>query len=205
MKSVDIFLLGKRLTPYFEERIPDIVEELEGKDPSSQNLSRWQRLKLKVYQIYKKLEARFPLHERLCTALLTAEEVRIYYSTGNSLYQAAHVFEHYLHHQRSQERFWMMMNLALCGLGGLLMPLPGPNLFFYYPAARTFSHFRAWKGARRGGKMQLNYLPSEQLKDFEHRITLRSARNRSDIISEMSQALDLPGLTDFLKKNNIHF
>jgi hypothetical protein len=202
---MDIFLLGKRLTPYFEERTPDIVEELEGKDPASVTLSWWQKLKLHVYQIYKKLEARFPLPERLCTALLSADEIHIYYSSEKKESQAAHNFRHYLVHQRSKQRFWLGIDLALCCLGGILAPLPGPNLFFYYPAARTFSHFRSWKGARKGTHMPWKFFPSERLRDFEHRLKGTSAGHRSDVIAEIAQALDLPGLNDFLKGKHIHF
>lgn len=205
MQSTDIYLLGKRLTPYFEERIPDIVEELEGKDASSANLSRWQRLKLNIYQIYKKLESRFPLPERLCTALLSSEEIHIHYSSEKKEDQAAHVLKHYLNHQRSKQRFWLTVDLALCCLGGILAPLPGPNLFFYYPAARTFSHFRSWKGARKALQIPWKLHPSEQIREFEHRIQEKSSRNRCQAMEEMAQALDLPGLIDFLQKKRIHF
>ena len=38
------------------------------------------------------------------------------------------------------------------------MPLPGPNVFFFYPAARTFGHYLARSGARRASQSQLEFV-----------------------------------------------
>ena len=40
----------------------------------------------------------------------------------------------------------MVLDSILALMGGILTPLPGPNLFFFYPAARAVSHYFARKG-----------------------------------------------------------
>jgi hypothetical protein len=41
------------------------------------------------------------------------------------------------------------MDAVLALLGSLLTPIPGPNVFFLYPAARALSHYFARAGVRK--------------------------------------------------------
>lgn len=204
MELMEIFLIGAKMVPYFEEQIPVVVEELEKEESSDQGPSRWKKLKLSVYSLYKKSEAKFPLKERLCASFYTTREIKIYYPAGHSLFEATKAWEHYLLKEQSRQRFWTYLDLLLSGLGGLMMPLPGPNVFFYYPAVRTFSHYRAWKGATRGNQLMVTFSSNQDLQELEEALLQRDSQRRKKVTDELVGKFQLAGLPGFLEKKEHH-
>jgi hypothetical protein len=53
----------------------------------------------------------------------------------------------------------------------VLVPIPGPNVFFYYPALRLASHYRAMTGARRAlGDAEVAFAPLPELERLEEKL-----------------------------------
>ena len=80
--------------------------------------------------------------------------------------------------------FWFSIDFVITGvvimLTPVLMPIPGPNFFFYYPFLRLLSHYRAILGALSG---------------------LRSRDVTFKDLPELSRLEDnLPGLATFLER-----
>ena len=76
--------------------------------------------------------------------------------------------------------------------------IPGPNVFFYYPALRLASHYRAMTGARRAldpNLVRFHELP--ELAGLED--NLRAARNKSDV-GRATRDVEIEGLDKFLKR-----
>ena len=63
-------------------------------------------------------------------------------------------FHGVLRRERLKHIFWFVVDLFICGVVVLftpfLAPIPGPNVFFYYPFLRLLSHYRAVRGVRVG-------------------------------------------------------
>src|SRR5437867_159766 len=59
-----------------------------------------------------------------------------------------------LSRQRWKHVFWFSIDFVITGVviifTPILAPIPGPNLFFYYPFLRLLSHYRAILGATSG-------------------------------------------------------
>jgi hypothetical protein len=60
----------------------------------------------------------------------------------------------YLRLRYSKHSRWLWVDEFLALLGTLLTPLPGPNIFFFYPAVRSTGHYLARKGARNAMKLE---------------------------------------------------
>jgi hypothetical protein len=56
-----------------------------------------------------------------------------------------------LRRQRWKHVFWFSIDFVITGvvlvLTPVLAPIPGPNVFFYYPFLRLLSHYAAIRGA----------------------------------------------------------
>lgn len=63
-------------------------------------------------------------------------------------------FQRVLRRQRWKHIFWFSLDFLITGVvilfTPILAPIPGPNLFFYYPFLRLLSHYRAILGATAG-------------------------------------------------------
>jgi hypothetical protein len=59
-----------------------------------------------------------------------------------------------LRRQRWKHIFWFSIDFVITGVvimfTPFLAPIPGPNIFFYYPFLRLLSHYRAILGAASG-------------------------------------------------------
>lgn len=118
------------------------------RDQQAEGSGSGERLRWKVYRMYKKLEEKLDYQERLCSDLRRAAPLQIYHSPGLSGAQVEKEFREFLQMRYSKHRRWLWIDAMLAVVGSLLMPLPGPNIFFFYPAARTLGHYFAMKGAR---------------------------------------------------------
>ena len=54
------------------------------------------------------------------------------------------------------DRKWFIVDAIGAGLGGILTPLPGPNVFFFYPAIRALGHYLVRKGAGHASRLLLS-------------------------------------------------
>lgn len=127
-----------------------IMETLppQQRDPRRVRSDRWSRLKWKVDRAYQTIEERLDYHEKLCSDLRHVHHLNVYHAAGLDREGAERQFTGFLKERYSRHRRWLWIDGVLAALGSLLVPLPGPNIFFFYPAARTLGHNRAMKGAK---------------------------------------------------------
>ncbi len=86
-------------------------------------------------------------------------------------------------------------------LSPILIPIPGPNIFVYYPGLRTISHFRAWRGALRGRRLKPRlYFPRLEIADIE--ATLKQGREQVDFeqVRQLAKTMGLEQLPHFLQR-----
>ena len=88
----------------------------------------------------------------------------------------------------------MIIDGVLALLGSLLTTIPGPNVFFLYPAVRSLSHYFALRGVRKAQRLKMFTFQAElvidqiqsnmehldevegQIRELEKRFDLRNLR-----------------------------
>jgi hypothetical protein len=132
-----------------------------------------------VHDYYVKLEDRIDPAERVLKAMASTNRFVVYGF-------APQEFQRLVRSQRRKHIFWFTIDFMLSGVVLLftpvLAPLPGPNVFFYYPFLRLLSHYRAVLGAT-------SALDSKDI-EFKSLPELRALED------------NLPGLTRFLERMN---
>lgn len=116
--------------------------------PAGETENRPKTLKERVQHAYQKLKEQIDYHERLCSALRGATAVTVYHASFVDPAHAEKKFRNFLKMRYSKHNRWFLGDGVLALLGSVLTPLPGPNVFFFYPAARALGHFLARKGAQ---------------------------------------------------------
>ena len=127
--------------------------------------SRWSRLQGKIHSIYRRLEERFDYDERLCAALHHVPELKVRYSTRLGEEDARELLRRFFVRHRLKHSAWLKVDVVLAGLGSLLTLIPGPNVFFFYPAIRAYGHYQALRGVRDRGKLDRSLFVPEPLID----------------------------------------
>ncbi len=111
--------------------------------------ARWSRIKKGVYQTYRSLMDRVDYHERLCSQLRHSTDLQVVHPSSINSAEAQDRLREFLRSCYSKHSRWFGIDAILAIVVGIpLMPLPGPNIFFFYPAARTLGHYLARKGAQ---------------------------------------------------------
>jgi hypothetical protein len=133
----------------------------------------------KVHDYYIRLEDRIDPAERVLKAMASTNRFVVHGF-------APQEFQRLVRRQRLKHSFWFSVDFMLSGVVLLLTPvfapLPGPNVFLYYPFLRVLSHYRAVLGATSG-------LDSTDI-EFKSLPELRALED------------NLPGLTRFLERMN---
>ncbi len=134
----------KKGKPFFISSQPEFVEE-----PSKSKLPGIVlRLKEKILEFYKKFKERFDPQENVCSVLRFADRITIVHPKSISETEAEAIFKSFLSHSGKKHTVWMFLDSILAMMGGILTPVPGPNLFFFYPATRVVSHYFARQGIK---------------------------------------------------------
>ena len=102
-----------------------------------------------VIEAYRNLVSKLDYHERLCSQLRHSPDLQVYHPSSIGPEEAQKKLHDFLTSCRRKHTRWLWADGALAFLGIFLMPIPGPNIFFFYPAARTLGHYFARAGARR--------------------------------------------------------
>ena len=127
--------------------------------------TRWSRLQDQIRTTYRRLEERFDYDERLCSALRQVPELKVHHSTRMDSEAARKLLHRFFARQRLKHSAWLKVDVVLAGLGSLLTPIPGPNVFFFYPAIRAFGHYTALRGVRDPGRLDRASFRPEPLID----------------------------------------
>jgi hypothetical protein len=100
-----------------------------------------------AHDYYIKLEDKIDPVERVLKAMASTNRYIVY--TRDSV-----AFQRELKRHRWKHVFWFFLDFVITGVvivfTPFLAPIPGPNLFFYYPFLRLLSHYRAILGASSG-------------------------------------------------------
>ena len=130
-----------------------------------------------LHDYYSKLEDKIDPVERVLKAMASTNRYTVYTHDRET-------FRLVLSRQRWKHVFWFSMDFVITGVviifTPILAPIPGPNLFLYYPFLRLLSHYRAIRGALWG-------LNSSEI-EFKHLPELSSLEE------------NLPGLARFLQR-----
>lgn len=110
---------------------------------------RWGQLRQRIHQTYWELTEKLDHQENLCAQLRHADRLQIYHASRMESPAADEKFRSFLRFRHGSHGRWLCVDAVLAFFGIFLTPIPGPNLFFFYPAARTLGHYLARKGARR--------------------------------------------------------
>lgn len=107
-----------------------------------------------AYGQYTRLEDRIDPGERVLKAMSLTNRFVVHFVRIESRHPIASKFENVLTRQRRKHIFWFwidcIISAAVLTFTPVLAPLPGPNVFFYYPFLRLLSHYRAIRGAKAG-------------------------------------------------------
>jgi hypothetical protein len=122
-------------------------------------------MKYKVHLAYQSLKQKFDPQENVCAGLRHASKLELFHAGSITEEELAHQFSEFLKARISKHRLWLWVDGGLALLGSLLTPIPGPNVFFMYPAVRTLSHYLALKGAKRARHITMLSFRVESLLD----------------------------------------
>ena len=125
--------------------------------------SWWQKTRAKLYNSYQKLKERFDHGEIVCAGLRHAGFLQVYYSSQLSGREAETSLRYFLEESSSKHYRWLWIDGVLAFLGVFLTWVPGPNVFFFYPAVRAMSHYFALQGARRAQKLEMTFSVDERI------------------------------------------
>ncbi len=122
-------------------------------------------LKAKLYRGYQKLEERLDYHERVCSTLRHVDRVRILHGCDLEQGEIKRKLSAFFTRSRRKHGRWLIVDTTLALLGSLLTPIPGPNVFFLYPAIRAYGHYCARKGVINYQKLGMIQFETDALID----------------------------------------
>jgi len=100
-----------------------------------------------LHDYYLKLEEKIDPVERVLKAMSAANRFVVYTDVPGEFYSV-------LRRQLWKHVFWFSIDFVITGVvvvfTPILAPIPGPNIFLYYPFLRLLSHYRAIVGASAG-------------------------------------------------------
>ena len=131
-----------------------VAQQVDRPDPAeTQEGSWWTRLRSRVADGYRRLRQHFAYQERILGQLRHAEQLSVYHAVSFEPDQVEKDLLKQLRASHGKHTRWFIVDAIVAGLGGILTPLPGPNVFFFYPAIRALGHYLARKGARHAGRL----------------------------------------------------
>ncbi|MEE8348108.1 MAG: hypothetical protein V3R94_00945 [Acidobacteriota bacterium] len=174
----------------------------DGNQEVRKNSGRIGQLKKIIHETYRKLFNKLPYHERLCTQLRNSSELRVMHSPGVDPSEAHRRLDHFMKLSISKHTLWTWINGIVAIPGIFLTPIPGPNVFFFYPAARSLGHYLARKGARRTLMLDTIHFQEEPLIDEVQNDLKMDPEKVSAALSELEQRYNLFDLDKLLKRLN---
>ncbi len=206
-RSPVLYSEGERINPSthaelgsdYQNPVDRFLDRLAKKDSRPAQLLR--RLIIAVRDAYYKLEEKIDPMEHVFKRLRHAPYMTLYYSAQSSEQAAVAAFEALLSRQVRKHTVWTGVDFLLAvvalALTPVLMPIPGPNLFLYYPALRTISHYLARKGALHGLRMhERSWVALPEIAEIEAILRKESPGQ----IAETAAGLRLQGLAHFLSR-----
>ena len=107
------------------------------------------RLRRQLHSAYDSLRRRFDYQENVCATLRHASSLRLVHPTSVTCEEALERLEGFFSEKVGKHGRWAIIDTIAALFGVLLTPVPGPNVFFLYPAVRALSHYFAKRGIQR--------------------------------------------------------
>jgi hypothetical protein len=165
----------------------------------------FKNLTIVVRDYYNRLEYKIDPMEHIFKCMRHASEIRLHYASALTETRAAEMLERLFGRQNKKHLFWFGVDCALTVvailLSPILIPIPGPNILFYYPGLRTISHFLAWRGVLHGRRLKPSlYFPRVEIADIE--ATLKQGREQVDFeqVRQLAKTMGLEQLPHFLER-----
>jgi len=165
----------------------------------------FKNLTIVVRDYYNRLEYKIDPMEHVFKCMRHASEFRLNYASALTETRAVEMLERLFGRQNNKHLFWFgvnfIMTLVAILLSPILIPLPGPNIFFYYPGLRTISHFLAWRGVSHGRRLKARFF-FPQLEISEIETILKKEPGEMDLhqVMDFAKRMKLEQLPHFLEK-----
>ncbi|MGH9340708.1 MAG: hypothetical protein ACRD1R_14220 [Acidobacteriota bacterium] len=172
-------------------------------DYAQEGRGRWEQLKAKAFSLYHQFRERFDYQEKVCAYLRHANRLEVHHPSTMQDSAAARNLGDFLQSRYSKHTRWLWIDGTLALLGSLLTPLPGPNVFFLYPAARAIGHYLARKGAQNALDLDhLSYKKEELIDQIQENLHhLHTVRPQIKELEEKYQINHLESHLANLKKH----
>jgi hypothetical protein len=159
----------------------------------------WKGLRIKVIKWFHRIMERFDHSERLFTQLGYARQVNLIHSTQHTGEEIRKRLLRMARAAQGKHTSWLVVDTLLACLGGILTPLPGPNIFFFYPAIRTFSHYLARKGTLKvQGKIIFHFETDDLIDQLEIGF-VRGITPKKDVLLALEANYNLKNLEGCLE------
>lgn len=215
-RELDLYLIETRTGRFVLFSPPDAVAAVQSSDSDRiRRFLEWLRSRKNrilgwlgrvlttAHRYYEALEDRIDPLERVLKAMAGADRLIVYSSPARAAGDSADRLRALLVRQYWKHVFWIIVDGAISlGVGLLtpfLAPIPGPNVFAYYPLLRFLSHWRAWNGAAKGRDFttfEIRSLPS--LSALEE--NLRRPRRDRQSLRTAAESLNVSGLVQFVER-----
>jgi hypothetical protein len=124
----------------------------------------------------------------------------VHFSSSISADQARQTIMALLGHARRYHFRWLVVDLLLLTVSGILVIVPGPNLIAYYFMFRVVGHLQSWRGARQGAETIVwSFEPDSSLTELGSLVDVpREAR--APRVAAIAERLNLPHLSVFFDR-----
>ena len=110
------------------------------------------------------------------------------------------ILEALLAHARSHHLRWLIIDLILFTVSGILFFVPGPNLVAYYIAFRLVGHLQSWRGARQAAETIVwMFQPDPGLAELASLVDV-PRETRAPRVAAIAARLNLRRLTAFFDR-----
>ena len=210
---MDFYLinLNKRCFLYTEQNSKDIrrdpigslIKKLTRGNSWWKNLLR--HLIRTIRNAYVRLEDKLDPMERVFKRMGHSKSLKLFCSARLEDLEIIGKLNSLLLLQRRKHAIWLIIDTGLAigalGLTPFLVPIPGPNVFLYFPALRAFSHYLACKGITNGLKIgSPTIIHSERISSLEVLILAGDSLSSKGRIFQLSRELGLENFTEFIGK-----
>jgi hypothetical protein len=163
------------------------------------------RIIISVVHAYHAMENRIDPQEQVLKRLNYARHSVFFHATQWTQDQAVQILKKLFTVCRKKHLIWVAIDgfitMITILLTPVLMPLPGPNVFFYYPLLRTISHYRACRAAHRTINLSgMKLLPLKVLDSIEEVLRQPSPYRDEEQLEILARNLKLEGLPTFLRR-----
>jgi hypothetical protein len=122
---------------------------------------------LHIKKLIRYLESHIGAEEPLMKQLRKADVVEIVYPPQSQEKWIRRMFRRFIRKQLRYHERWLVINFLVLPLTGVMMVIPGPNVFFGWNAFRLISHYLAREGGKRvqSGQCEIQLEPQSVIGD----------------------------------------